>query len=305
MSDTAQLIEQLKDVDCVVGNPNQFKIKLGIGEDAFSTLKLKKNLTSLWELKGAAVSGAALASSSVVASSVFASTAGPLSFIGIGAAAATPVGWVIGAAVLSSSAYYGVSKLVSGYENSRVASIPKFINTPIDLLGATIFDMLAGLALKITSLSGVVDDVERVAIIDYFSEEWGISPDYANRALPLIELNISGQRLKDMVKNLTEFQVNNPDCNPTVMAKDIKGFLEEIAYADGDYDEVEELAIDAVQSIIKNELSTHKQLVSSANKYAQKTADAAYAATEKAGVSASAALGEASKAINKLWNKSK
>ena len=301
MSVQEELISQLEDVDLVVQDTNKFKIKLGIGEDAYSSLTLKKNLTTLWELKGAAASGAALASSSAVASTLFAGTAGPLAALGIGAAAVTPVGWVIGAAILSSSAYYGASQLVSNYNSSRVESIPKFINTPIDMLGATLFDMMAGLALKISSLSHPIEASERAAVCDYFIEEWGISPEYAQKATPLIELSLAEVRLKDMAKSMVEFQLNNPDCNPTAMSKDITNLLEEIAYADGDCDEVEELAIEAVQSIISGELASHKQIINSASKYAQKTTDAAIGVADQAGKTATAALEGASKAIGQFW----
>ena len=48
------LVEQLNNVDVVVSDSNKFKLKLGIGEDVYSSLKLTKTLQSLWDVKGAA-----------------------------------------------------------------------------------------------------------------------------------------------------------------------------------------------------------------------------------------------------------
>jgi hypothetical protein len=296
------LVGQLNNVDLVVSDSNKFKLKLGIGEDVYASLKLTKTLQSLWDVKGAAGVGAAAAATPAVASTLFASTAGPLSFLGLGVAA-TPVGWVMGAAVLSGGAYYGAMRMVGKFNSSRVDTIPKFINTPIDLLGATIFDMMAGLALKISSLSSSTQDIERDAICSYFEEEWGFSNEYVQAALPLVELSIRDKRLKEMASSLSEFQLDNPDCNPTEMTKDIKLFLEEIAFADGDYDEVEELAIEAVENILRQSLAAHRQIANSATKYAKISAGVAGDLATSASDIAGSAVGDAQKLIGKFWKK--
>lgn len=164
------LADELGEADLVVADTNKFKIRLGIGEDAYTSLKMKNLLQTMWDVKGAGAAGAAVAASPAVATTFFGG-GGLLSALGIGAAAATPVGWVVAAAVASGGAYYGAMRMLSGYSSSRVETIPKFINTPIDLLGATLFDMMSGLAIKVAEFSGPVDDSEREAIIGYFSEE--------------------------------------------------------------------------------------------------------------------------------------
>jgi hypothetical protein len=300
--ETAQM-EHLNNVEQVVGDINKFKLKLGIGEDAFTSLRLAKTLQSLWDLKGAAGAGAVAAASPAVATTFFASTAGPLSFLGIGAAAATPVGWVMGAAILSGGAYYGAMRMLGKFNSSRVETIPKFINTPIDLLGATIFDMMAGLSLKVSSLSHPIEDVERVAITEYFVEEWGLSDEYVHAALPIIEMSIQDKRLKDMAGSLADFQLENPDCNPNQMKKDIKSFLEEIAFADGSYSEVEELAIEAVENILGHSLAGHRQITKSATKYAKISAGVAGNVASSASKVAGNAVKDASNLVGKFWKK--
>lgn len=271
----AQQIEDLSAVDLVVEDSNRFKIKLGIGEEAYTSLKMAKSLQSLWEVKGAASAGAAAAASPAVATAFFGGGGGFLSALGFGAAAATPVGWIMAAAVVSGGAYYGAMRLTSSYSSSRVETIPKFINTPIDLLGATLFDMLSGLALKVADFAGEIDNNERSAIVDYFSEEWGLSKDYTTKALPLIESQIRSQSLKVIVKAFAEFQMDNPDCNPTALSKDVRTFLEEIAHADGDFDEREELAIDTIERELSVHLSTQNQTLRAAKKYAASATAAA------------------------------
>ena len=254
-------------VEQVVADDNKFKIRLGIGEDAYQSLKLAKGLQTIWDVKGAAGAGAAAASSSVVAGTFFGGGGGLLSTLGITATAATPVGWVIAAAVASGGAYYGVMSLAGKYKDSRVETIPKFINTPLDLLGATLFDMVGGLALKVAILSNDIDETERNALVDYFVDVWGLEEEYILKSIPILEEQVRGRNLKDMVKALAEFQLDNPDCNPSAMKKDILELLNEITLADGEVDEREEMALETVE----RELDTHLSIQSTALRTATKT----------------------------------
>ncbi len=160
--------------------------------------------------------------------------------------AATPVGWVIGAAVATGGLGYGVSRLFRNYYGSRVDEIPKFLNSPIDVLGATLVDMVGTLALKVASMDGRVDDREKAAILSYFAEEWGISMDYALHAIDLLEENVRSVRLSQMTDELAEFARTNPDCDFTKIQAGLTEFLHEVAEADGQFDESEELAIEKI-----------------------------------------------------------
>jgi uncharacterized tellurite resistance protein B-like protein len=297
------LVAALSDLELVVEDTNKFKLKLGIGEDAYASLKLTKTLQTIWDMKGAAGAGATAAASPVIASTFFGGT-GFLSFMGIGVAA-TPVGWIIGAAVVSGGAYYGAMRMVSNYSSSRVETIPKFINTPIDLLGATLFDMMAGMALKVADFAGEIDNAERSSVIDYFVEEWGVSREYAVRALPLVEASISGKSLKNMAKSLADFQLDNPDCNPSVMRGDIMKLLEEISYADGSLDEREELAIETVERQLSEHLSVQSQIIRNTSKYAGAASGLAQNAAQSAGAYAQSTFGGATKLAGRLFNKKK
>lgn len=251
-------LTSLEEIDHVVEDTNQFKIKLAIGDDAYATLKLAKGLQAIWDTKEAAATGAKLASSATVASTFFGgSSTGLLSAFGYGAAV-TPLGWVIAAAVASGGAYYGVMSLSGRYKDNRVVKIPKFINTPIDLLGATLFDLIGGLGVKIAQLSNDFDYQEKVALADYFVEEWGLNREYVLKCIPILEDQVKSRNLKEMVKSLAEFQIDNPDCNPSAMKRDILEFLSEIALADGEIDEREEMSLE----IVERELNQHLSLTS-------------------------------------------
>jgi len=78
-------------IDAIVAEPLKFKVKLAIGEDAYTSLRVKKAVVQVWDVAGVATTAAVVAKSSVVASTFFAPT-GLLAAIGIGAAV-TPIGW--------------------------------------------------------------------------------------------------------------------------------------------------------------------------------------------------------------------
>lgn len=287
MADTT--LQTFNGVEQVVSDGNKFKIRLGIGEDAYQTLKLAKGLQTIWDVKGAAGAGAAAAASPMVATTFFGGGGGLLSSLGIGAAAATPVGWVIAAAVASGGAYYGVMSLAGRYTSNRVETIPKFINSPIDLLGATLFDMIGGLGLKVAILSNDIEDAEREALVDYFVEVWGLDEEYIRNSIPIIEEQVRERNLKDMVKTLTEFQIDNPDCNPSAMKKDILELLTEIALADGEIDEREEIALE----LVERELNANLSLSTTTLRSVTNTVTQASKQTEKLAVGFSKGLSTA------------
>lgn len=271
-----------EDVTCVVADPLRFKLRLGIGEEAYTSLRIKKSLVEIWDVGGMAATGATVAASPVVASTFFASTGGFLSALGLGAAAATPIGWVAAAAVVSGAAYMGVTRLTRSYVGNRVDVIPHFLNTPMDLLAASLFDLIAGLASRIAVIDGKIEQVETDAIKRHFVEEWGLDARYVDKALELIVQGVHAARIKDLAKALASFQDQNPDCNPQAMQAELMAFLKDVCEADGRLDEREELALDAVARIFEEENAFSLQKTGRAVAgWAKEAADAAGAIANK------------------------
>ncbi len=254
-ADDRDELARLAELDGVVADPLKFKRRLRIGEDAYAVLRLKNSLQGLWDTGGVAATGATVAAAKVVATTFFASTAtgGVLSALGIGAAAATPVGWVIAAAAASGGVYYGVNRLVRRQQAAFVDTIPRFINTPIDLLGMQLLDLLGALALRVARIDGAVAAEERATIQRHFTEEWGYSRDYVVAALDVLEATSDQTRVKAVATALSQFQAASPDCNAEAMQSELLIFLREVMEADGVLDEREELAIDAIADVFQKE----------------------------------------------------
>jgi uncharacterized tellurite resistance protein B-like protein len=225
-----------------------------------------------------AATGASVAASPAIASTFF--SGGLLSLIGIGTAA-TPVGWVIAAAVVTGGAYYGVTRLVQRRAGAFVETIPRFINTPIDLLGMQLFDLIGALALRVADIDGTVAPAERDAIKRHFVEEWGYDPAYVTRALEVLEGAREQVRVQAIARTLCEFQTANPDCNAEAMQAELMSFLRDVMEADGVLDEREELAIAAITSVFRKEQTLSVRRVGQALSEAGGTTASAVGALKK------------------------
>lgn len=239
--------DQFSDVKVVICEPLKFKLKLAIGEAAYRTLRLKNKVSDFWDVGGAIGTGAGVAKTAFVASTFFAPQ-GALALFGLGTAV-TPVGWVVAAAVLSGGAFIGVRSILRDASGSRVSVIPKFINTPIDVLAISLFDLIAPLALKIASVDGQVTEAERKWIKDYFVIEWGYDPLFIEVGCNLLEAKLEEFSIKEVAESFAEFSKTNPDCNYAEMTRDLLGFLNGVMEADGKIDEREEFAIEKIEAI--------------------------------------------------------
>lgn len=232
-------------VERVIAHPKVFKSKLGIGEDAFASLQKKKlvgEVVRILDTAGAFGVGAAVANLPPVAAIFFAPT-GPLAALGIGAAAATPIGWVIVAGVASTAGYYGISRYLRSGWKERVDVIPKWINTPLDALAVVLFDFFAPLGLNVADFDGKVTESERQCIKDYFVNEWGYTPEFVEKALPDTEQNLENISIVELVNKMIKYKISSPDCNYDELSNELTSFLKEVTRADGELHDLEVIFI--------------------------------------------------------------
>ena len=243
------LVKDLHDAGRVVAHPMCFKASLGIGIKAYASLTWKDRLPEVWGVVGAALRGASLAKNPWVVATFF----GRTGLLGTPLFAATPVGWVIVAAVAIGGAYYGVMRLAKSlgekWESSCVDVIPKFINTPLDVLAVGLCDLMMPLALKIAVADGEIAKKEREALKGYFVDEWGYDLHYIDAAMKLFERHLDEYTIEQLTEGLRSFTKENKDCNHRKVQERFIKLLHEIAYADGEIHEKEE---ERIQEISKN-----------------------------------------------------
>jgi len=237
------------DVEIIIRDPDKFKSKLVIGEDAYTTLRLKRRLGEFWNIASTATIAGGVAQSSAVASTFFA----PAWFLSaLGVTAVTPIGWVVAAAVLSGGACYGVTHYLRDVSKDKVIKIPKFINTPIDVLALGLFDLMAPLALKVADADGHIDETEMQCIHAYLTHEWGYDETFIVKGLEFTESKLSEFSIEEQARTLAEFKKANRDCNYDAMSAELMSFLTAIMEADGREDKREKEAIESVQKTFKD-----------------------------------------------------
>jgi hypothetical protein len=248
--DNQEQQDWFQDIEIIVSEPLNFKSKLAIGEDAYTSLKLKNAVFEAWEVAGVATTAVVVAKSSAIATTFFAPT-GWLAAIGIGTAA-TPVGWVIAAGVVTGGAWVGITRYLKKASANRLTVIPKFINTPLDVLALGLFDLLAPLALKVASVEGHIEEAGRKHIHDYFVNEWGYDPKFVGEGIKYTESHLRSFSIRALSKALAKFAGENPDCNFRVMSAEILGFLRNMAVIDGSIDKRLEMEIERIETIFKS-----------------------------------------------------
>lgn len=216
----------------VIADPLRFRQRLRIGEDAYAIKRLAKLGTTCWETAGAAMTGAGVASSATVAGTFFAPT-GLMASLGLAGAAVTPVGWVVAAAALAGGGYYGVSRWWAAQPDTMVDVVPRFITTPLDVLGVALADLIGGLGLRVAAADGEIAPVEIARIRDHLVLDWGFDPAFADAALSLIAAELGGQGLATSSEAVARFLAANPDCNERAIRAELMGFLRELVAADG------------------------------------------------------------------------
>ena len=241
-------------IEQVIEHPMYFKKKLGIGEGAFANLVKRRRVeigVRVLETAGAFTTGATVAGSTTVATTFFAPT-GLLATLGIGGVAVTPIGWVIASGFALSAGYYIISEYSRSGREDRVDVIPKWLNTPLDVLATDLFSLFAPLGLKAAAVvDGGEEERERAYIENYFVSEWGYSKKFIQEKLPEIESIYDSFHAVDLVNNLIKFQKGNPDCNYEAMSKELVAFLTEVTRADERIDESEVIFIQWLENMLK------------------------------------------------------
>lgn len=218
-------------IAAIVADPLHFKARLGIGERAYASLRLRDAVFEAWDVAGVAATGATVAKSSLIAGAFFGGT-GIWAWLGLGGAAVTPIGWVIAAAVGSGAAWFGISRYLKSMGSGRVTVIPHFIQTPLDVLALNLFEMMAPLMLKLAAADGAVSPAERDRITRHLTRDWGYDPAFVGEGLAFAETRLPGISTGRLAGALAAFQRANPDCDFDAMTAGLLAELRAIAAID-------------------------------------------------------------------------
>jgi len=254
----ADVIAQIESAEEIIADDDKFRKKLGIGADAYRSLKVA---SWLGPTAFGGVTGAAVASSPVVAGTFFGATgatAQVAGWLGLGLAAATPVGWVVAASVVTGAAATGTYALYRRKVKSKlVEEVPKQINSPLDVLATSVGGFLMPVSLRLALADGNVDDRERQKIKEFFVNEWGYSESYTTRKIEEFESEHASIPLEELFSALEDFKNHDKDCNFDHISRELMSFLEELANADGEFDHGERATIDEIKDLLRRHKLLH------------------------------------------------
>ena len=151
LDEYADAIAQIESAEESIADDEKFRKKLGIGADAYRSLKVASTMGLVAAGAVGTVAGAAVASSPVVASAFFGGTAATVAgWLGLGLAATTPVGWVIAAGVVGCVAVAGgvggASVAYGKVRKKLFEEVPKQTNAPLDVLATSVVGFLMPVA---------------------------------------------------------------------------------------------------------------------------------------------------------------
>ena len=232
------------EAEAIVNDPFRFKAKLKIGSDAFTILTKAESLQDCLHVLTGSAAGAALAGTTWV------SGLGTLGTLGVSLGmVATPVGWISAAGIAGGAAVFGLKKLLSTAHNNVVDEVPKYINTPLDLLASNLINLMLPAMLYISNSDEEYHDLEQEIIVNYFVSEWGISRSYIEDKLN--ELILSGghfdlQTWSEAIGQISE----EKDVSYTDLCEELMAALESVRDADGIVHGAEQEAIQAIKDTL-------------------------------------------------------
>jgi hypothetical protein len=283
--------------EVIVKEPLKFKAKLGIGERAYALLRARENLTTASEAIGVGGAASTVASSSVVAKFFFG---------GFFFTAATPIPWIIAAGVLTGGAYIGISHLFERSKETGLIVIPKYINTPLDVIAASLIELMLPVSLKIASVGGGLQEPELRAIRIFFVDKWGYCPGFVARLIEEYRSQIDSVSYSKLADSLGSYCAESPDCDKEAILGGFVTHLREIIEADGRVRDDEKVEIEYLSGLLirESEKNGGSSVVSNAIKSASEGLNSTTGIVSEAaaaiGTTASSGISKIGKASAKI-----
>jgi hypothetical protein len=222
----------------IVEIPERFKIKLGLDERSYKYLNSAKNLKEFLEVLLAGSAGGLSGYLYGLNGITFFKSL--LVVIGYTTKFSLLVGTVSAGGGVFLAGILIVKYLYNKADSLAMDRIPKFINTPIDILGASVLDILLYPAVKISLADGHFSYSEVRFIVDNIYNDWGISRDYCKKSIKNIFQTIHDYDYKITYDMVVSVCGDNKNINKHGLFEDICLLVEGISFADGDLSAAEQ-----------------------------------------------------------------
>lgn len=232
--------------DCitVVEDADKFRAKLNIGSEAFKKLATaEKAGEALLALSAAGGGGAALFAG------WFASL-GMLAKLGFAVGlVATPYGPMAVAGSLAAAVLLAIRKFYMSIKKDAVVEVPKFINSPIDVLGMSICSLIHPIAIKVAHADGSADEKEKAVVKAYFVDQWGISARYVDQLDREVDAKSAASSYERLKADISRVEQTG-DVKADTLASEIVAIAGDVIGADGRVDPSESVELDRLKAAL-------------------------------------------------------
>lgn len=212
----------------IIEHPLLFKAKLNIGDEAYAYLSKADNFIE-FSIKIAA----GLGGSSLFTVAWFA-TLGPIAKLALLVGfTSTPVVWIAGAGALSVVLAYGLIKARGKLIDATTITIPKHLNTPLDLLGQAVLSLILPATVKMALVDGPLCEKERKVLGDYLAQEWGFNRDFIANAITEQERLIADFDYEQYRQLLIASTCADTEIKFDVIKEELLTILTDVMKADG------------------------------------------------------------------------
>jgi uncharacterized protein YaaW (UPF0174 family)/tellurite resistance protein len=229
----------------------QFKSKLNIGDETFEYLSKADNFIEFSKIIAGGIGGGSIFTLAWLA------TLGPFAkFALLVGFTSTPIGWVAGASALSAVLAYGLMRVRGKSKDATTISIPKYLNTPLDLLGQTVLSLILPATVKMAHSDGQLCENERKMLCDYFSQEWGFNRYFVANAIAEQESLIAEFDYEQYRQLLIAATCADKEIKYDVVKKELLTILADVMNADGHISPEEERELEKLSIIINEQGDT-------------------------------------------------
>jgi|GEM_PF-964635 len=229
----------------IIDSPLQFKYKLDIGDEVYEYLTKAENFLAFSKTIVAGLGGGSIAGAAWLA------TLAPVAkFALLFGMTSTPVGWMVGAGALSAVLAYTLAKQENFLKKKTTITIPKHLNTPLDLLAQTVISLIMPAIVRLGLADGCLCEKEQETIRNYFVKEWGFNRDFVANAIHEQETMIAGFDYNEYRQLLIASTYSDNEIKYDVIKKEILNILIQIMNADDSVSPEEKREFELLNNII-------------------------------------------------------
>lgn len=217
-------------IKIVLDNKLTFKHKLNLSQDDYKYLNNAKNLHEFAEALLAGVASAGVVYGGFMAS------LGVLGQIGLGVGLiSNPIGWIAIAGIGAGSLAYGARQISKKADDKAYSKVPKYINTPLDILGENLIDLFLPICIKVALVDGEFIKKEKETIVNYLSIQWGYNKNYIENKMQVHYKIVNNFNYSDVTKIIESITKETKGLERETINNEIENIIKELINADNSH----------------------------------------------------------------------